>query len=95
MADFLSFELSATTFVAVYSEVVARCPICCLPELSNSLDDLSPHSLVNRYFESLLARGRHDKSNCQVAADIRLRLWLLRCFQDFEKLSGLGGGLEA
>ena len=69
-------------------------PICILPELSYSLDDLLPLPLVNRYFENRLARGRCDKRDCQVAAYIRLRLWLLRCFQDFEKLSGLGGRLE-
>ena len=87
-------ELSATTFVAEHSEVVARCQICSLPELSNPVDDLLPLPLVNRYFECLLTRGRYDKGNCQVAAYIRLRLRLLRCFQDFEKLSGLGGRLE-
>jgi hypothetical protein len=62
--------------------------------LSNPVDDLLPLSLVNRYSESLLASGRPDKGDCQVAADIRLGLWLLRYFQDFEKLSGLGGRLE-
>ena len=94
MEDFLSDELSATTFVAERSEIVARCQICSLPELSNPVDDLLPLPLVNRYFESLLARGRPDKGNRQVAVYIHLRLWLLRCFQDFEKLSGLGGRLE-
>jgi hypothetical protein len=94
MEDFLSYELSATTFVAGHSEVVARCQICSLPELSNPVDDLLPLPLVNRYFESRLARGRPDKRDCQLATYIRLRLWLLRCFQDFEKLPGLGGRLE-
>ena len=87
-------ELSATTFVAGHSGVVARCLICSLAELKNSLDDLLPLPLLNRYSESLLARGGPDESNCQVASYIRLLLWLLRCFQDFEKLSGLGGRLE-
>ena len=87
-------RLPATTFVAERSETVARCHICSLPELSNPVDDLLPLPLVNRYFESRLARGRPDKGNCQVAAYIRLWLCLLRCFQDFEKLPGLGGGLE-
>ena len=94
MEDFLGYELSATTFVAGRSEIVARRQICSLLELSNSVDDLLPLPLVNRYFESLLARRRPDKGDCQVAADIRLGLWLLRYFQDFEKLSGLGGRLE-
>ena len=94
MEDFLSYELSATTFVAKRSEIVARRQICSLPELSNPVDDLLPLPLVNRYFKSRLTRERPDKGNCQVAAHIRPRLWLLRCFQDFEELSGLGGGLE-
>jgi hypothetical protein len=95
MAHVLSYELSATTFLAEHSEVVARCQICSPPELSYLLDDLLPLLLVDRHSESLLARGRPDKGNCQVAAYIRFWLWLLRCFQDFEKLSGLGGWLEA
>jgi hypothetical protein len=92
---FLSYELSATTFVAGHSEVVARCQICSLPELSNPVDDLLPLFLVNRYLESRLARGRPNKGDRQVASGIRLRLCLLRCFEDFEELPGLGGGLEA
>ena len=94
MAHVLSYELSATTFVGEYSGFVARCLICSLPELSNPLDDFLSFPIVNGYFESLLARGRPDKGDCQVAAYIGLRLWLLRCFQDFEKLPGLGGRLE-
>ena len=57
--------------------------------------EITAHHLVNRYFESRLARGRLDKRDCQVAAYILLRLWLLRCFQGFDKFSGLGGRLEA
>jgi hypothetical protein len=87
-------RLPATTFVAERSEIVARCRICSLPELRNPVDDLLPLPIVNRYFESQLARGRPDKRDCQVAAYIRLRLWLLRCIQGFNKLSGLGGRLE-
>jgi len=95
MTDLLSYGLSAATFVTERSEVVARCQICSLPELSNQIDDLLPLFLVNRYLEGRLACGRPDKRDCQVTAYIRLRLWLLRCFQDFEEFSGLGGGLEA
>ena len=76
--------LPALPFIAVRSDITAHQAMCHLPGLHNQIDDLLPLPLVNRYFESLLARGRHDKSNCQVAADIRLRLWLLRSFQDFE-----------
>src|SRR5208337_1189462 len=94
MAHVLSYELSATTFDAEHSEVVARCQICSLPESSNPVGDLLPLPFVNRYLERLLARGRPEKGDSQVAAHIRLRLWLLRCFQNFENLSGLGGRLE-
>ena len=87
-------RLPATTFVAERSDIVARCQICSLPKLSNPIDNLLSFPLVNRYFESRLARGRPDKRDCQVAAYIRLRLWLLRCFQGLDKLSGLGGRLE-
>jgi hypothetical protein len=83
-------RLPALSLMTERFEVVALCPICSLPELSNPVDDLLPLPIVNRYFETRLARGRPDKRDCQVAAYIRLRLWLLRCFQDFEKLSGLG-----
>ena len=87
-------RLSATTFVAERSEIVARCQICSLPKLSNPVDDLLPLPIVNQYFEGLLARGRPDKGDCQVPAYIRLWLWLLRCFQGFDKFSGLGDRLE-
>jgi hypothetical protein len=33
MEDVLRYELSAATFVAQHSEIVARCQICSLPEL--------------------------------------------------------------
>jgi hypothetical protein len=62
--------------------------------LRDSADDFLPLPLVNRYFEGLLARGNPDKGDCQIPADIRLRFRVLRCFQDFEKLSGLDGRLE-
>ena len=68
--------------------------MCHLAGLHNQIDDLLPLPLVNRYLERLLARGRPEKGDGQVAAYIRLRFWLLRCFQDFEKLTGLGGRLE-
>ncbi len=68
--------------------------MCSLAGLHKQIDDLLPLPFVNRYLERLLARGRPEKGDCQVAADIRLWFWLLRCFQYFEKLSGLGGRLE-
>ncbi len=87
-------RLPAPSFMAGHSEVVARCQICSLPELSNPVEGRLSFPFVNRYFESRLTRGRPEKRDCQVTADTRPRLWLLRCFQDFEKLPGLGGGLE-
>ena len=87
-------RLPALSFIAVRSEVTAHQPMCSLAALDYQIDDLLPLPLVDRYFEILLTRGRRDKGNCQVAADIRFRLWLLRCFQAFEKLSGLGGRPE-
>jgi hypothetical protein len=90
----LDHRLPAPSFIAVRSEITAHQPMCLLAGLDNQIDNLLSLPLVNRYSESLLARGRPEKGDCQVAADIRLRLWLLRCFQDFEKLSGLGGRLE-
>ena len=94
MIDFVSYALPAPSFMAGRFEVVARRRICNLPELSNLIDDLLPLPIVNQYFEGLLARGRPDKGDCQVPAYIRLWLWLLRCFQGFDKFSGLGDRLE-
>ena len=88
-------RLPALPFIAVRSETTAHQPICILAGLDDQIDDVLPLPLVNRYFESRLARGRLDKRDCQVAAYILLRLWLLRCFQGFDKFSGLGGRLEA
>ena len=90
----LPMGLPSPSFVAGRFEVVARRRICNLPELSNLIDDLLPLPIVNRYLERLLARGTHEKGNCQVAAHIRLRLRVLRRFQYFEKLLGVGGRLE-
>ncbi len=67
--------------------------MCHLAGLHNQFDDLLSLPLLHRCLERLLARGRPNKGNCQVAAHIRLRFWLLRCFQGFEKFSGVGGGL--
>jgi hypothetical protein len=91
---FFNHALPAPSFIALHLEIVARCRICSLPELSNPVDDLLPLPIVNRYFERLLARGSSEKGDCQVAAKIRLWFWMRRCFQDFEKLLGLGGRLE-
>jgi hypothetical protein len=87
-------RLPSLPFIAVRSEIAGHQPMCSLAGLDEQIDDFLPLPIVNRHFESLLARGRTDKSDCKAAADIRLRFWLLRCFQDFEKLSGLGGRLE-
>ena len=81
--------------MAVRFEITAHQPMRHLAGLHNQIDDLLPLFLANRYLESRLARGRPNMGDRQVAADIRLRLCLLRCFEDFEELPGLGGGLEA
>ena len=89
-----AYRLPSLPFIAVRSEITAQQPMCNLAALHYQIDDLLPLPLMNRYFERRFARGVPKKGNCQIAADIRFRLWLLRCFQDFEKLSGLGGRLE-
>ena len=93
-AVLLGHRLPALSFIAVRSEITSQQPMSSLPGLNNQIDDFLPLPFVNRYLERLLARGRPEKCDCQVAFYIRLRLWLLRCFQYLEKLSGLGGRLE-
>ena len=74
-------RLPALSFIAVRSEITVHQPTCSLAGLHNQIDDLLPLPFVNRYLERLLAGGRPEKGDCQVAADIRLWFWLLRCFQ--------------
>ena len=76
-------RLPSLPFIAVRSEIAGHQLMCSLPSLRDQVDDLLSPPLGNRYLESLLANGRPDKGDCQVAADIRLRLCLLRCFEDF------------
>ena len=50
---------------------------------------------VNRHPEGLPAIWGPDDRNRQVAADVCLRFWFLRRFQDLEKLLRVSGRLEA
>ena len=53
----LDHRLPALPFIAVRSEITAHQPMCNLASLHNQIDNLLPLPLVDRYFESLLARG--------------------------------------
>ena len=66
-AVFFSLGLPAAYFVAAHNDFVAQQTICNLPELSNPVDDLLSLSLVNRYLERLLARGRPEEGDSQIA----------------------------
>jgi hypothetical protein len=52
--------LSTPSFISLPLERIARRPICSLAELSNPVNDLLPLPIVNRYLESLLARGSSE-----------------------------------
>ena len=60
-------RLPALSFVAVRSEITAQQPMCRLPGLHDQIDDLLSLPFVNRYFERLLARGRPEKGDGQIA----------------------------
>jgi hypothetical protein len=92
--DLFSHALSAPSFMAGRFEVVARCPICSLPELSNLIDDLLSLPLVNRYLESLLARRGPEKGDSQLVSDVCLWLRMLRRLQKFDQLPCLSNWLE-
>ncbi len=67
-------RLPTIPFIAVRSEITAHQPMCHLAGLHNQIDDLLSLPLVNRYLESLLARGRPEKSDGQIAVYVCLRL---------------------
>jgi hypothetical protein len=69
--------------------------MCRLADLSNPFEDVFAFPFVNRHQEGLPAVRGLDDRNRQVAADVRLRFWFLRRFQDLEKLLRVGGRLEA
>ena len=90
----LPMGLPSPSFVAGSLEIVARRRIHSLPELSNPVDDLLTLFIVNRYLERLLARGRPEKGDCQIAACACLRFRFLRRFQNLDQLLSLCGRLE-
>jgi len=69
--------------------------MCRLTDLFNPFEDVFALPFVNRHSEGLLAIRGLDDRNSQIAADVCLRFWFLRRFQDLEKLLGVGGRLEA
>ena len=76
-------------------ESVAQRPLCRLADLFNPFEDVFALPFVNRHPEGLPAVRGLDDRNRQIAADVCLRFWFLRRFQDLEKLLGVGGRLEA
>ena len=69
--------------------------MCRLAGLFNPFEDVFALPFVNRHAEGLPAVRGRDDHNRQIAADVGLRVWFLRRFQDLEKLLGVGGRLEA
>jgi len=73
----------------------AQRPLCRLTDLFNPFEDVFALPFVNRHPEGLpTVRGLRDRHG-QVAADVGLRFWFLRRFQNLENLLGVGGRLEA
>ena len=66
-----------------------------MTDLFNPFEDIFAFPFVNRHPERLPAVLGLDDRNRQVAADVCLRFWFLRRFQDLEKLLGVSGRLEA
>jgi hypothetical protein len=69
--------------------------MCRLTDLFNPFEDVFALSFINRHPEGLPAVRGLDDRNRQIAADLCLRFWFLRRFEDLEKLLGVGGRLEA
>jgi hypothetical protein len=76
-------------------ESVAQRPLCRLAELFNPFEDVFALPFVNRHTEGLPVLRGLDDSKRQIAADVGLRFWFLRSFQDLKKLLGVRGRLEA
>ena len=69
--------------------------MCRLTDLFNPFEDVFALPFVNRHPEGLPAGRGLDHRNRQIAADVGLRFWFLRRFQDLEKLLRVSGRLEA
>src|ERR1035437_2641304 len=90
-----SLGLPTFSFMAGRFESVAQRPMCRLTGLFNPFEDVLAFPFVNRHPERLPAIRVLDDRNRQIAADVCLRFWFLRRFQDLEKLLGVGSRLEA
>ena len=90
-----SHWLPALSFLVVCSESVAQRPLCGLADLLNPFEDVFALPFVNRNAEGLSAVWSFGDCNRQIAADVCLRFWFLRCLQDLEHLLGVRGWLEA
>ena len=88
-------RLPALSFVARHFDSVAQRPLCRLADLFNPFEDVFALPFVNRHPEGLPTVWGLDDRNRQIAADVCLRFWFLRRFQDLEKLLRVGGRLEA
>ena len=88
-------RLPALSLMAGRFDSVAQRPLCRLADLFNPFEDVFALPFVNRHPEGLPAVRGLDDRNRQIAADVCLRFWFLRRFQDLEKLLGVGGRLEA
>jgi hypothetical protein len=76
-------------------ESVAQRPLCRLTDLFNPFNYVFEFPFVNRHPEGMPAVWGLDDCDRQIAADVCLRFWFLRRFQDLERLLGVGGRLEA
>ena len=88
-------RLPALSLLAGRFESVAQRPLCRLADLFNPFENVFALPFVNRHPEGLPAVRGLDDRNCQITADVGLRFWFLRRFQDLEKLLGVSGRLEA
>jgi hypothetical protein len=81
--------------VAGRLESVAQRPLCRLADLFKLFENVFAFSFVYRHLKGLpTVRGLDDR-NRQIAADVCLRLRLLRRLHDLEHLLGMRGRLEA
>ena len=67
MTALFDHRLPAISFIALRSGITAHQPMCQLAGLLNQIDDLFSLPRVNRYFERLLASGRPEKGDSQIA----------------------------
>jgi hypothetical protein len=90
-----SHWLPSLPFVALRFDSVAQRPLCRLADLFNPIKNVFEFPFVYRHPEGLSPVRVLVGRNRQIAADVRLRYWFLRRFQDLEKLLGVSARLEA